>query len=170
MDAIRPDPLDKELELAPDIQSLIEEQKRSEDQAATMPAARSVSSSQEVTQNVVDEDQFAGTRDQENANLRTLRVEQQSKENEQDRLKIQAREEKKIPVIVTLNADRLNSAEVGLGYGTDTDIRLRGQYRRAIVNKRGHSFDANIELSGIRQSIDGRYNCLLYTSPSPRDS
>jgi translocation and assembly module TamA len=47
---------------------------------------------------------------------------------------------------------------VGLGYGTDTDIRLRGQYRRAIVNKRGHSFDANIELSGIRQSIDGRYN------------
>lgn len=158
VDAIRPDPLDKELELAPDIQSLIEEQKRSEDQAATMPPARSVSSSQEVTQNVVDEDQFAGTRDQENANLRTLRVEQQSKENEQDRLKIQAREEKKIPVIVTLNADRLNSAEVGLGYGTDTDIRLRGQYRRAIVNKRGHSFDANIELSGIRQSIDGRYN------------
>ncbi len=37
VDAIRPDPLDKELELAPDIQSLIEEQKRTEDQAATMP-------------------------------------------------------------------------------------------------------------------------------------
>ena len=156
VDAIRPDPLDKELELAPDIQSLIEEQKRTEDQAATMQPARSVSSSQEVTQNVVDEDQFAGSRDQESANLRTLQVEQQTKENEQDRLKVQAREEKKIPVIVTLNADRLNSAEVGLGYGTDTDIRLRGQYRRAIVNKRGHSFDANMELSGIRQSIDGR--------------
>src|SRR5690606_36733653 len=26
------------------------------------------------------------------------------------------------------------------------------------VNKRGHSFDANLELSGIRQSVDGRYN------------
>ena len=158
VDALRPDPLDKELELAPDIQSLIEEQKLSDAQAAAMQPDRPVSSSQEVTQNVVDEDQFAGSRDQESANLRSLRVEQQTKENEQERLKEQARDEKKVPVIVTLNADRLNSAELGLGYGTDTDIRLRGQYRRAIVNKRGHSFDANVELSGIRQSIDGRYN------------
>ena len=71
---------------------------------------------------------------------------------------------RKIPVIVTLNADRLNSAEVGLGYGTDTGTRLRGQYRRAIVNKRGHSFDANLELSQIRQSIDGRYN-IPYNHP-----
>ena len=67
-------------------------------------------------------------------------------------------------MIVTLNADRLNSAEVGLGYGTDTGTRLRGQYRRAIVNKRGHSFDANLELSQIRQSIDGRYN-IPYNHP-----
>ncbi|ENW87806.1 hypothetical protein F906_01049 [Acinetobacter pseudolwoffii] len=158
VDAIRPDPVDRELELAPDIQSLIEEQKLSEDQATATQPDRSVASAKEVTQNVVDEDQFAGSRDQENPNLRSLRVEQQTKENEQERLKAQAREEKKVPVIVTLNADRLNSAELGLGYGTDTNIRLRGQYRRAIVNKRGHSFDANLELSGIRQSIDGRYN------------
>ncbi|MGL3045303.1 autotransporter assembly complex protein TamA [Acinetobacter pecorum] len=164
VDAVRPDPIEKELELAPDIQQLIEEQKLSEDQSVEKKPTRSPASSQEVTQNVVDEDQFAGSRDQENPNLRTLRVEQQTKENEQDRLKEQAREEKKIPVIVTLNADRVNSAELGLGYGTDTDIRLRGQYRRAIVNKRGHSFDANIELSGIRQSIDGRYN-IPYNHP-----
>ena len=61
-------------------------------------------------------------------------------------------------MIVTLNADRLNSAEVGAGYGSDTGARVRGQYRRAIVNRRGHSFDANLEVSKIRQSIDGRYN------------
>src|SRR5690606_12690538 len=140
VDAIRPDPLDKELALAPDIQSLIEEQKRTDDQAATMQPDRPVSSSQEVTQNVVDEDQFAGSRDPESADLRTLRVEQQTKENEQDRLKVQAREEKKIPVIVTLNAARLNSAEAGLGHATDTAIRLRGQYPRAKLNKRGRSF------------------------------
>lgn len=69
-----------------------------------------------------------------------------------------------MPVIVTLNADKLNSAEIGAGFGTDTGPRLRGQYRRAIVNSRGHSFDANMEVSTIRQSIDGRYN-MPYKHP-----
>lgn len=157
VDAIRPDPVDTELELAPDIQNLIEQQKL-EEGGSTANVPQKPATSPEVTQNVVDESQFAGIQDQENPSLMSLRVEQKSKENEQDRLKAQAREEKKVPVIVTLNADRLNSAEVGIGYGTDTNVRLRGQYRRAIVNKRGHSFDANLELSGIRQSVDGRYN------------
>src|SRR5690606_15386452 len=152
-----PDPVDRELELAPDIQNLIEQQKLEED-GSTANVPQKPANSPEVTQNVVDESQFAGIQDQENPSLMSLRVEQKSKENEQDRLKAQAREEKKVPVIVTLNADRLNSAEVGIGYGTDTNVRLRGQYRRAIVNKRGHSCDANLELSGIRQSVDGRYN------------
>ncbi|MEZ6841819.1 hypothetical protein ABVN80_22620 [Acinetobacter baumannii] len=55
-----------------------------------------------------------------------------NRESEQDRLQAQAREEKRIPVIVTLNADKLNSLETGIGYGTDTgavyvvniDVRL----------------------------------------------
>ncbi len=89
---------------------------------------------------------------------------QDAKQQEQERLKAQAREDKKVPVIVTLNADKLNSAEVGAGFGTDTGARVRGQYRRAIVNKRGHSFDANMEVSKIRQSIDGRYN-IPYNHP-----
>ena len=76
----------------------------------------------------------------------------------------QAREKQHIPVIVTLNADKLNSLEAGIGYGTDTGVRLRSQYRRAIVNDLGHSFDANLELSQIRQSIDGRYN-IPYKHP-----
>lgn len=78
--------------------------------------------------------------------------------------RLQAREEKRIPVIVTLNADKLNSLETGIGYGTDTGARLRSQYRRSIVNKYGHSFDANLELSQIRQSIDGRYS-IPYKHP-----
>ena len=69
-----------------------------------------------------------------------------------------------IPVKVTLNADQLNSVEVGAGYGSDSGARLRTQYRRAIVNQRGHSFDANLELSEIRQAIDGRYN-IPYKHP-----
>lgn len=67
-------------------------------------------------------------------------------------------------MIVTLNADKLNSLETGIGYGTDTGARLRSQYRRSIVNKYGHSFDANLELSQIRQSIDGRYS-IPYKHP-----
>ena len=72
-------------------------------------------------------------------------------------LKTKAYESKKIPIKVYLNADRLNNLEAGVGYGTDTGIRLRGQYRRSIVNDRGHSFDANLELSQIRQAFSGRY-------------
>lgn len=65
---------------------------------------------------------------------------------------------------MTLNADKLNSLETGIGYGTDTGARLRSQYRRSIVNKYGHSFDANLEVSEIRQSIDGRYS-IPYKHP-----
>lgn len=164
VDAVRPDPIEKPLELAPDIQALVDQQKISESDASIQDKKK-VASSQEVTQSVVNERDFAGTTDAQNEqNLRQLRVEQENKETEEDRLKAQAREEKKVPVIVTLNADRLNSAEMGAGYGSDTGVRLRGQYRRSIVNRRGHSFDANLELSQIRQSLDGRYN-IPYNHP-----
>lgn len=164
VDAVRPDPIEKPLELPPDIQALVDQQKISENEASVQDK-KQVTSSKEVTQSVVDESQFAGKADTEgDQNLRQMRVEQEIKQSEEERLKAQAREEKKIPVIVTLNADRLNSAEVGAGYGSDTGARVRGQYRRAIVNRRGHSFDANVELSQIRQSIDGRYN-IPYKHP-----
>lgn len=164
VDAVRPDPIEKPLELAPDIQALVDQQKISESDASIQDKKK-VASSQEVTQSVVNEREFAGTTDaQSEQNLRQLRVEQENKETEEDRLKAQAREEKKVPVIVTLNADRLNSAEMGAGYGSDTGVRLRGQYRRSIVNRRGHSFDANLELSQIRQSLDGHYN-IPYNHP-----
>ena len=164
VDAVKPDPIKKQLELPPDIQALVDQQKISENAALVQDKKQAVSA-KEVTQSVVDETQFAGKVDTEtDQNLRQLQVQQETKETEEERLKVQAREEKKIPVIVTLNADRLNSAEVGAGYGSDTGARVRGQYRRAIVNRRGHSFDANLELSKIRQSIDGRYN-IPYRHP-----
>lgn len=164
VDTIRPDPVEHPLELPPDIQALVDQQKLSLGDA-TVADKKQVASSQEVTQSVVNEAEFAGTEEgPANENLRTLQVQQENKQTEEERFKEQARIDKKIPVIVTLNADRLNSAEVGTGYGTDTGVRLRGQYRRAIVNKRGHSFDANLELSEIRQAIDGRYN-IPYNHP-----
>lgn len=167
VDAIRPDPIEKKLEYAPDLQALIDIDNLANSTTSDVlqrPVAEA--SSNEVKQNVVNEDQFAGTQ------LRTLNrsamtEEEESikeEEEETERLKAKVREDKKVPVIVTLNADKLNNAELGFGYGTDTWVRLRSQYRRAIVNRRGHSFDANFELSEKRQAIDGRYN-IPYNHP-----
>jgi translocation and assembly module TamA len=63
-----------------------------------------------------------------------------------------------VPVVVTLNADNPNSVEAGVGFGTDTGPRIRAQYRRALVNDSGDSFDANTELSKTNNSLDLRYN------------
>lgn len=167
VDAARPDPIEKKLEYAPDLQALIDLDNLANGTTSSEPQQKQVSaaSSVEVTQNVVNEDQFAGSGVEEsNSKVKKLQIQQETKEQETERLKAQARENKKVPVIVTLNADKLNNAELGLGYGTDTGVRLRSQYRRAIVNKRGHSFDANFELSQKRQSIDGRYN-IPYNHP-----
>lgn len=69
-----------------------------------------------------------------------------------------------VPVRILVDARQPNSAEAGIGYGTDTGVRFRSQYRRALVNDRGHSLDANLELSAIRQAIDSRYS-LPYKHP-----
>jgi translocation and assembly module TamA len=63
-----------------------------------------------------------------------------------------------VPVVVILNADNPNSVEAGIGFGTDTGPRIRAQYRRALVNDSGDSFDANTELSRTNNSLDLRYN------------
>jgi len=174
VDSIKPDPIEKPLELPPDLQALVDQQNVDIDESKLLPleqqqlakARQLASSSKEVTQNVVDEKQFAGTESVQAApaSLKAATVQHEEQESEQDRLQAQAREEKRIPVIVTLNADKLNSLETGIGYGTDTGARLRSQYRRSIVNKYGHSFDANLEVSEIRQSIDGRYS-IPYKHP-----
>ncbi|WP_213062302.1 autotransporter assembly complex protein TamA [Acinetobacter pittii] len=177
VDSIKPDPIEKPLELPPDLQALVDEQNidvdesnlLSPEQRQLAKARQLATSNKEVTQNVVDEKQFAGTQNAKEAEpqaamLKSASVQQNEQETEQDRLQAQARETKRIPVIVTLNADKLNSLETGIGYGTDTGARLRTQYRRAIVNKYGHSFDSNLEVSEIRQSIDGRYS-IPYKHP-----
>lgn len=119
-----------------------------------------------VAQNLVDEAEFAGgvKESSEQDNQVAFRTQQEQKQSEDERLKEEAKQSKIVPVIVTLNADKLNSLETGIGYGTDTGVRMRNQYRRSIVNRRGHSFDANLELSKIRQSIDGRY-MIPYNHP-----
>ncbi|MFM6907173.1 MAG: autotransporter assembly complex protein TamA [Acinetobacter tjernbergiae] len=172
VDTIKPDPVQSPLELAPDLQALVDQQKVQQSQLLNSQqradlARQKVTSSQEVTQDVVDESQFSGGQaPQAYALARTMPLahEHEDDDDERQKLEEQTRIEKKIPVVVTLNADRLNSLETGIGYGTDTGARVRSQYRRAIVNKYGHAFDANVEVSQIRQSIDGRYS-IPYKHP-----
>lgn len=171
VDTIKPDPIQPPLELAPDLQALVDQQNIQQSQLMSSQqkadlARQKVVSADEVTQDVVDESQFSGGESQQYAIARAMPLSHDDDDEEEERQKLeeQTRIEKKIPVVVTLNADRLNSLETGLGYGTDTGARIRSQYRRAIVNKYGHSFDANIEVSQIRQSIDGRYS-IPYKHP-----
>ena len=118
----------------------------------------------------VDESQFAGvgedadTPSQRNRMAQEALTEAQVKEAERLAEMAKVRETKVIPVVVTVNTENPNSAEVGIGYGTDTEFRLRGQYRKALINDRGHSVEANLEVSKIRQAFDARYN-LPYKHP-----
>lgn len=167
VDAIKPEPIVKPLELGPDLQALVDQQKIEASALTPVAQQKTVSPESETAkkQTVADENQFAGVQDKQlNRSVSDTESRAKAKEEETLALQQQARETQHIPVIVTLNADKLNSLEAGIGYGTDTGFRLRSQYRRAIVNDLGHSFDANLELSQIRQSIDGRYN-IPYKHP-----
>ncbi|SNQ28792.1 autotransporter assembly complex protein TamA [Acinetobacter apis] len=173
VETIKPDPLTKVEELPPDIQKLVDERKITKGEAlATNPDDEianqaDVVATPPIKQNVVDEKSFAGTENKTSKNKKDDVVDQQDQQeddNELAAMKADARKKKEIPVVVTLNADKLNSAELGVGFGTDTGVRLRTQYRRAIVNSYGHAFDANMELSQIRQAIDTHYT-IPYKHP-----
>lgn len=155
VDVIKPDPIEHELDVPEDVQQILAQQNNINSENAN----RAENSPAEAKILTVDESVFAGAEEQElQPQTRLMKVQDNDAAIEEaDRLKEQARLEKKIPVRVTLNADNLNNLEAGIGYGTDSGIRLRSQYRRSIVNDRGHSFDANMELSQKRQAIDGRY-------------
>lgn len=168
VESVKPNPITKPLELPPDIQTLVDQQRIDNGQAIEQAQGKStkkaIISDKEVSQNVVNEDQFAGTQADQSEEQKQLDATQQQKKTAKEQMQDKARDEKKIPVIVTLNADKLNSAELGVGWGTDTGARVRAQYRRAIVNSSGHSFDANMEVSQIRQAIDTRYT-IPYKHP-----
>lgn len=63
---------------------------------------------------------------------------------------------KRVPILVLLDANKPNSAEIGLGYGSDTGVRVRGQLRKNLINKQGYNADVNLGISKIKQAIDVR--------------
>jgi translocation and assembly module TamA len=163
VDTIIPDPIVKAHDLPDDV---IEAKKQQQLLEGNPPQQMTV----EPIQTVADESQFAGAKtDPEAALQRSAQIQQvlsEAEKREQERVKLAAevRQTRIIPVTVSVNADKPNSAEAGIGYGTDTGIRLRSQYRKALINSRGHNLDSNFELSQIRQAVDVRYN-LPYKHP-----
>ncbi len=172
VDVVIPDPISKPIQLPPDAD--IEQLTVLQRQALAMKSEASNTdndSDKSITSTSgVDESQFAGVGQdadsplQRSAEAKENLTEAQIKEAERLAAAEKVRETKVIPVVVTVNADEPNSAEVGIGYGTDTEFRLRGQYRKALINSSGHSVEANLELSKIRQALDARYT-LPYKHP-----
>lgn len=169
VDIVIPDPVIKPVELPADadINQLtpMQRQALAINNASDDPQAGQDTSSAPV----VDETGFAGVAEGDTPLERSAEAQEKLSEAEQNELareqaQAEVRQTKIIPVVVTVNADKPNSAEVGIGYGTDTEIRLRSQYRKALINSRGHSVESNLELSKIRQALDVRYN-LPYKHP-----
>ncbi|RYY79534.1 MAG: outer membrane protein assembly factor [Moraxellaceae bacterium] len=169
VDVITPDPIIKPVELPADadVNQLTTMQRQA---LAINNESEDAQNSPEATNApTVDESQFAGVAEGDTPLERSVEAQQKLSEAEQkEQARKQAqneiRETKIIPVVVTVNADKPNSAEVGVGYGTDTEFRLRSQYRKALINSRGHNVESNLELSKIRQALDVRYN-LPYKHP-----
>ncbi len=98
VDSIKPDPIEKPLELPPDLQALVDQQNVTIDESKLLSpeqqqlakARQLASSSKEVSQNVVDEKQFAGTENVQlaaaPASLKTAAADYAEQESEQDRL------------------------------------------------------------------------------------
>ncbi|WP_201585225.1 autotransporter assembly complex protein TamA [Psychrobacter jeotgali] len=64
----------------------------------------------------------------------------------------QVQESKKVPLYVYIGADKPRDAQVGIGYGTDTDIRVTGRIDYNLINKKGYQAGAEVELSRIRKN------------------
>src|SRR5690606_25177955 len=62
-----------------------------------------------------------------------------------------------VPIDVRLSARKRTRYSVGVGYGTDTGARLSLGLDRRYVNKRGHRFLTELQLSEIRTRLLTRY-------------
>ena len=62
-------------------------------------------------------------------------------------------ESKKVPLYVFVSADKPRDAQIGLGYGTDTDIRATAKIDYNLVNRQGYQAGAEVEASRISKNV-----------------
>jgi translocation and assembly module TamA len=65
--------------------------------------------------------------------------------------------DQRVPVTVVTTASRPRRYSVGLGYGTDTGPRLTLGIELRRINRRGHRFRADVQLSAIKNSFSTQY-------------
>ncbi len=73
----------------------------------------------------------------------------------------EADEKYAVPVDVEITMDDPNKAGIGVGMTTDIGPRVRLQWRRPWVNRRGHILDTETELSEVRQNVSAQYTIPL---------
>ncbi|WP_392566751.1 autotransporter assembly complex family protein [Utexia brackfieldae] len=73
--------------------------------------------------------------------------------------------DKEIPIYVVTTPKKQNLIDVGLGYSTDVGVRGKLGWTKPWVNSRGQSFQSNLSLSRVEQTITGSYKIPLEKSP-----
>ena len=73
--------------------------------------------------------------------------------------------EPEVPVVLETEAPEPRRVyTVGVGYATDTGLRLRGDFTDRLVNRRGHRAHVGLLLSPVRSTLDASYR-LPHTNP-----
>lgn len=62
-----------------------------------------------------------------------------------------------VPVVIHTSPMKPQKYTAGVGYGTDTGPRVNGSIELRRLNRYGHSFQTNLELSMIRQALTAQY-------------
>jgi translocation and assembly module TamA len=66
-------------------------------------------------------------------------------------------ENQRVPVTVVTEPSRPQRYTVGVGYGTDTGPRLTLGVQLRRINRRGHQFRADLQLSAIKNTLSAQY-------------
>jgi len=62
-----------------------------------------------------------------------------------------------VPITVQMTPAKRKVYTAGIGYGTDTGVKLRGGYTNRRLNDRGHQFDASFNLSEVLSQVGVSY-------------
>ncbi len=71
-----------------------------------------------------------------------------------------------IPLVVELEPARENVMSIGLGYATDTDLRIKASWLRPHHNDKGHILKADTSISRLSQEISASYQIPHKRSPA----
>lgn len=66
-----------------------------------------------------------------------------------------------VPVMVQASTANPNSVDTGIGYSTDVGARISLNWRRSLLNQRGHSLDVTTQVSQVSHAVGIKYSIPL---------